>query len=125
MNINSVYTTESKYLRAEALPQNVRVPVVIEGYEMTTFEDGKKQICLRFENKDKLLGLNKTNATTIAGLIGSHEVEDWTGYKIKLYRTKVQFQDKMVDAIRVDDGFCENPHGESTIKSVDASEISF
>lgn len=44
---------------------------------------------------------NKTNARTIARLVGSEEFDDWIGRVIRLYRTEVDFQGEMVEAIRV------------------------
>ena len=44
---------------------------------------------------------NKTNGRTIARLVGSEEFDDWIGRVIRLYRTEVDFQGEMVEAIRV------------------------
>ena len=44
---------------------------------------------------------NKTNGRTIARLVGSEEFDDWIGRTIRLYRTEVDFQGEMVEAIRV------------------------
>lgn len=130
MNIHDIYTSESKYLRAENLPPSSRVPVTIESFEIGSFKDDqgveKKQVCLKFVGKDKLLGLNKTNATTIEALIGSPDVDTWAGYQIKLYRTKTDFGGKQVDCIRIDDGFCLNRDGKSTIQDIEnPDEVAF
>lgn len=53
-----------------------------------------------FHENDKGLVLNKTNSNTIAKLYGD-DTDDWTGKKVVLYATEVQFQGDMVDAIRV------------------------
>ena len=45
--------------------------------------------------------LNKTNGAYLAAAI-SDETDDWPGHEIVLYPTKVNFQGKMVDAIRIE-----------------------
>ena len=54
-----------------------------------------------FENKEKGLVLNKTNATVIAAGYGP-ETDGWVGKPITLYPAKVSFQGQMVAAIRVE-----------------------
>jgi len=44
---------------------------------------------------------NKTNARTIARVLGSEEFDEWIGKQISLYRCEVDFQGDMVDSIRV------------------------
>lgn len=63
-------------------------------------KDAKDVFILYFRELDKGLVLNKTNSNTIAGLYGD-DTDDWKGKQVTLYATEVQFQDKMVDAIRV------------------------
>jgi hypothetical protein len=55
-----------------------------------------------FAGKEKGLVLNKTNANMIVEIAGSDETEDWEGVQIVLYSTRVDFQGRRVDAIRVD-----------------------
>ena len=62
--------------------------------------DQKTQITLAFEGKEKELGLNATNARTIAALLGD-ETNEWKGKQIKLYPTKTDFAGEMVDCIRI------------------------
>ena len=125
MDINEIYSTDSKFLRAEALPVNARVAVKIEGWSVETYKDGKKQIALQFEGKDKMLGLNITNARTIEGLIGTPNTDNWINHTIRLYRTKVEMEGKQVDAIRVDPSYCIDANGRSTIKEVTSDNIAF
>ena len=62
---------------------------------------GDKHLVVFFRGKQKALVLNKTNASYLANAI-SDETDDWPGHEIVLYQTKVNFQGKMVDAIRVE-----------------------
>lgn len=64
--------------------------------------DAKQQVMLEFDGCDKALGLNKTNASAIAGLYGG-DTDDWIGEQVVLFPTRVDFQGKMVDAVRVDE----------------------
>ena len=110
MNIDEIYNSGSKYLRHDDLKGN-RVVVEIESYSIDTMksDDGndKKQIVLHFTGKEKVFGLNKTNAERIAVHTGSRNPDDWIGCKIKLYPSKTQFQGREVDCIRVSEEFFE------------------
>jgi len=46
--------------------------------------------------------LNKTNANMIAEIAKDEETDNWAGVRITIYSTKVDFQGRRVDAIRVD-----------------------
>ena len=98
MNIGNAFP--SKYLKASDL-QGRHVPVTIDRVEMEEFDDGDKAI-VYFQGKDKGLVLNKTNANMIVEITGSSETGEWKGVRVSLYSTKVDFQGKRVDAIRVD-----------------------
>ncbi len=116
VNINDIYTTTSKFLRAEDLKGN-RVVVTIESFSIETMKSDngdKQQVVLKFEGKEKILGLNKTNAQRIAAHSGSFNPADWIGAKIKLIPTKTDFQGKEVDCIRVSDEFFEPAPGKVT-----------
>jgi hypothetical protein len=89
------------YLKAEDLGQNA-VKVVIESVSVEKMGDDTKPV-LHFVGKSKTLVLNKTNAGRITDAAGSDETDDWIGWTITLYATKVDFQGKSVAAIRVDD----------------------
>lgn len=53
--------------------------------------------------KEKRLVLNKTNALMIAKVLGSYEINDWTGKRITLYPDRCQSFGETVDCIRVRD----------------------
>lgn len=97
MNLNQVFSGD--YLKAEDL-QGRTVPVIISKVELKQFEDGNKLV-LHFEGKNKQLVANKTNANIIAENTGTSETDNWVGKRISLYVKKVEFQGKLVPAIRV------------------------
>lgn len=102
----------SSWLSHEDLDEDGKVHVVTikECYEEEfknddDDDDDKKKrpqikIAIEFEEFDQPLLLNKTNATTIAGLYGN-DTDDWIGQRIGIYATEVNFGKKMVGAIRV------------------------
>lgn len=64
-------------------------------------DDAESKLVLYFHEVDKGLVLNKTNATTIAGLFKSDDTDDWIGKQIKMFAKDVEFSGKMVRGIRV------------------------
>jgi len=102
MDINTAFP--SKFLKAADL-KGRRVQVVIAEVSMQDVGDkteGDKPV-VYFEGKEKGLVLNRTNSTSIAELSNdSFETDDWVGTTIVLFSTKVDYQGRRVDAIRVD-----------------------
>jgi len=88
----------SQYLKAADL-NNRQIAVTIDRIEMEEVGDGRKPV-VYFQNKEKGLVLNKTNAETIAAIYGQ-ETDDWGGGEIILYPTETDFQGKRVPAIRI------------------------
>lgn len=104
LDVNQYYQSESDYIKASDLQAGKKYPVTIAGITETEFEqEGKKskKLTLSFKEAQKKLPLNKTNALVIASSLGN-DAERWAGKSIFIYATKVQFGDKMVDAVRVD-----------------------
>ncbi len=64
-------------------------------------DDGDKPV-IYFRGKDRALVCNKTNAASIAELLGDDEMDNWGGYRICLVPAKTDFQGKRVDCIRID-----------------------
>ncbi len=96
MDIGQVFSGNS--LKASDLG-GAEPTVTIESVEMKPFDDGNKLV-IKFVGKDKTLVCNKTNANRIAATYGN-DTDDWIGQKIQLYTDQVDFQGKLVDAIRV------------------------
>ena len=100
MKINDMFRSKKSLAAADLAGKAVRV--VIESVSSQKFDEGEKPI-LHFIGKEKTLVLNRVNSYAIGNAVGSDESDDWIGWSIVLYPTKVLFQGKMVDAIRVDD----------------------
>mgnify|MGYP001592805054 CR=1 FL=1 len=104
MKLNEVYESTSNFLKAEDL-KGKTVRVKISKIDIHEFDqpDGKKkkQLVLSFEGKEKRLGLNITNANSIAKILGD-DTDDWIGGEVKIYPTTTEFGDKKdIPCIRV------------------------
>ena len=98
-NINDAFP--SNYLKASDL-QGGQPVVTIDRVEFEAVGREKEmKPILYFTGKEKGLVLNKTNAKNVAGLTGSFETDDWTGFAVRLYATHVEFQGESVEAIRI------------------------
>ena len=96
MDINAIFSGNS--LKAADL-QGAEPTVTIETVEAKQFDDGNKLV-IKFAGKEKTFVCNKTNANRIASAYGNN-TDGWLGQKITLYTDQVDFQGKLVDAIRV------------------------
>jgi hypothetical protein len=99
MNIGEVFP--SKYLKAADL-NNREVQVTISGVEMEEIGTDQKAI-VYFQNKQKGVVLNKTNATNIAAVYGD-DTDSWVGQPVVLFSVWTDFQGKSVQAIRMRPG---------------------
>lgn len=101
--LNDIYESTSKFLKAADL--NNQKPVVeIESAEVkeNTYDgQTKKQIVLTFKGKEKVLGLNFTNATRISHLIGTEDFDEWIGWRIRLMVDQTKVEGRTVDCIRI------------------------
>ncbi len=98
MNINSAFP--SNYLKAADL-QGRRAAVTVSHVAMEDIGDDHKPV-LYFVGKEKGMVLNRTNANMIAEITGLEETDQWKGHTVVLFSTKVDFQGRRVDAIRID-----------------------
>jgi hypothetical protein len=99
MNINNAFP--SKYLKASELEGDTTYTV--SHIEMETLGDGADadtKPIVYFNETEKGLVLNKTNANTITGLYGP-ETDAWVGKPVTLFATEVDFQGKQTLSIRV------------------------
>ena len=116
MNINDAFP--SKYLKASDLPEEGSQEFTIEKIQIEEIGRNKeKKPVIYFEEDHKGLVCNKTNARTIAKVLGTEEFEDWTGKAINLHRAEVDFQGEMVESIRVKSKTVKKP-----VRSVDINE---
>jgi len=98
MNIDDAFP--SQYLKAADLKDQTPT-VTIDRIEIEQIGDDRKLV-VYFRKVKRGLVLNRTNANTIAEIVGSRDAEQWTGHKILLTRAMVDYQGKRVPAIRVD-----------------------
>jgi len=97
----------SKFLKAQDVGKR-RVKLVVAGATYETMTDGNEKPCLSFQNTDKLLVLNKTNSLVLSEAYG-HYPKKWIGREVVLYTAKVQFKERMVDALRLELPESEEP----------------
>jgi hypothetical protein len=112
-SIDDIYKSNSKFLKAADL--NGGKPIVeietAEVHENTYNGEVKQQIVLTFKDKEKVLGLNVTNARRIAALIGTTDFHDWPGWRLRLYTDQTDLDGKTVDCIRVFPDLPEQANG--------------
>ena len=89
----------SKYLSAADLADKT-INVVIETVRLEEIGDQEEKPVMYFKDINKGFVLNKTNATTIAGIHGDDTTE-WIGKSISLFPTQTEFQGRAVECIRV------------------------
>jgi|GEM_PF-548160 len=96
MKIDELYP--SRWLKAADVTQPLLA--TIKSVTVEEVSEGEDKPILNFLGDTKSMVLNRTNSTTIAELYGE-DTDHWTGRQIVLFSTKVQFQSKLVDAIRI------------------------
>lgn len=98
--------TNPDYLGAYAFEPGQELIVTINSVanEVVTGTDGKKETCsvMHFAENVKPLVLNATNSKTIAKLLKTPYIEQWSGRKIQLYvQGGIKAFGDVVDAVRV------------------------
>lgn len=93
----------SKYLSAADFEEGDETLTIKEiGIEeVGQGKDKEQKLFIEFKGKDKGLICNKTNANTIAKVLGSDDTDDWVGQRITLCRREVEFQGEPMWSIRV------------------------
>jgi hypothetical protein len=94
---------ESKFLRKEDCGAGILVTIK-DCQQVNTAQEGAPEElkwCLFFQETEKPMVLNTTNATIIAEVLGSPQTENWTGKQIVLYSDpNVMYAGKRVGGIR-------------------------
>jgi hypothetical protein len=94
----------SKYISADDL-KGRHIPVTISKLkrEMLKRRNGEQEVkpILYFEETKKGLVVNVTNLKLIWSILGSKNSDDWTGKRVTLYSTPVQFGDQMMEGVRI------------------------
>lgn len=96
MKIGKLY--KSAYLKAADLDDDTTV--TIEEIRIEEINGDTKPV-VYFEGFEQGLVLNKTNANTIAQVLGDDDTDNWVGGRVTLFVTQVDFQGKSTEAIRV------------------------
>jgi hypothetical protein len=98
--LNDMYP--SKWLKAEEIDGDDLVVTIsdIRTESVGQGRDAGDKWVLYFNETDKGLVLNKTNAKAIAKLHGD-DTDDWEGKRIALYATEVEYQGETMLGIRV------------------------
>lgn len=96
---------DKPYLGAWDIPEKDDLILTIDkvAQEEVKGESGRTDSCMviHFNEDSKPMICNITNAKVISKIANSKYIEEWTGVRIALYATEVQFGRNMVDAIRV------------------------
>lgn len=102
MDIRTAYSSFLKAADVDSAGGSVRLRIKQLAMEKLKNKDGdeEEKPVLFFQNAEKGLVLNKTNANRIASVHG-WETDEWTGKVIELYTESVEAFGKMTDAIRV------------------------
>lgn len=98
------FATDSKYLKHQELDGQDWVVTIDRVAQEILENNGEKQKkwVVYFKELEKGLALNSTNGKTLCKILGTDEMNDWTGQKITLYvKDDVEFQGELVSAIRV------------------------
>jgi hypothetical protein len=96
--VSSVY--KSTYLRAADVEEPITVTIKSAAIEELG-EDKEEKIVVYFEEQDRGLVLNRTNADYLSMICKSDDTDDWKGTKVGLCVQPVSFKGKLVDSIRV------------------------
>jgi len=96
----------SKYLKAaDFRGKDVTLTVKgVKGDNLQTTAGKEFKYVVKFEETDKMLVLNKTNARAIAECLKDKKAVNWTGKKITLYPTTCDAFGAIKDCIRVRNG---------------------
>jgi hypothetical protein len=97
MKMNELYP--SSYLKCEDL-QGKRIKAIVEKLTIERLGDDKKPV-LHFRGAERMLVLNKTNASVLSDAYGD-DSDQWIGKPVIIKPARVNFQGKMVDAIRLE-----------------------
>jgi hypothetical protein len=100
-NITEMYP--SRFFRAADVPKR-GITLVIENVTQEEVngdgETKQRKWALKFKGEDRLLVLNKTNASILAEAFGNN-TDGWLNKPIALRTEKVSFGGRMTDGIRV------------------------
>lgn len=100
-NINTL--KESRFLKKEDCGPGILVTIRSCEQINVAKEGAPEELkwCLNFEETEKPMVLNSTNAQIIAAIVGSQETDNWSGHKVVLYSDPtITFGGKLIGGIR-------------------------
>jgi len=97
VDINAAFP--SKYVKSAEIGDN-RIAVTIRGVAMEDVGDGETKPVIYFNEGEKGLVCNRTNANTLTDVYGS-DTDQWTGKKCEMFCVDVDFQGRLTKGIRL------------------------
>lgn len=98
-DINEVYQSDSEFIKAEDIGNNFWT-LTIKAHDVKKFTDGSSKIFLTFNEWDKGLVLNVTNARAIAELYGNNP-NAWVNQQIMLFTVMTTYEGQNKPGVRV------------------------
>lgn len=100
VNLNDIYKAKGEFLRGADLKGFDPMELTISGSEVRTIGTDEKLI-VQFDEIEQEMPLNVTNARRIAVIAEDDDSDNWKGTKITVAHEMVEYQDKLVDGLRV------------------------
>jgi hypothetical protein len=100
MKISQIFP--SRWVKAVELGPDGETVTIKKVVMKEVGEERENKPVMTFDEIDKELVLNVTNANAIADVTGEDDSDNWPGHVIKLVRSRVQFGAKTVDAVRIE-----------------------
>ena len=97
MDINEAFP--SKYIKSAEIGDN-RIAVTIRSVTMQDVGDGDTKPVIYFNEAEKGLVCNRTNANTLADAYGS-DTDQWVGKPTELFCIDVDYQGRLTKGIRL------------------------
>ncbi len=105
-DVMNIYSTDLfQYMAGDMIGQST-ITLTIANVTMENMNSGKggaqSKPCLRFKERDKLMVLNKTNAKTLAAILGP-ETDNWKGARVTIAAPIIDAFGKSARSLRVVD----------------------
>ena len=101
-NIDEIYG--GKFMKATDIQKPVRLTIKsarIEQMPARDNEEARNKVVLTFNDIEKEMVVNATNAARIAEIAKTRVIEDWAGIVVMLVKDKTKFRGNLVDTISV------------------------
>ena len=105
-DVMNIYSTDLfQYMAGDMIGQST-ITLTIANVTMENMNSGKggaqSKPCLRFKERDKLMVLNKTNAKTLAAILGP-ETDNWKGARVTIAAPVIDAFGKSARSLRITD----------------------